>query len=219
MTRQQQFKFLQDITLVPNVKKYHDFLGGRTVPAQFSRQVFVFCFSDASACTGTLNLESSTCSRAADRQNIHQGISDTIGFAKLTRMVFGVLEDWMERELRHHISVAASTMKENHLLWLHLSNNLSLLLSQQGRDADASLIQEDVLKYLKQNWSGISGAHPTLNDMKRVCMQNLASYYGKTGRYADALAVQDELVKMSHQSLQERDRSETKRARVRACYA
>jgi hypothetical protein len=101
-------------------------------------------------------------------------------------------------------------------LWLHLSNNLSIFLSQQGRDADASLIQEDVLKYLKQNWSGISGADSTLYDMKRVCMQNLASYYGKTGRYADALAVQDELVKMSHQSSQERDRSETKRAHARA---
>ena len=42
MTRQQQFKFLKDITLVPNVKKYYDFLGGHTVPAQFSRQFWYF---------------------------------------------------------------------------------------------------------------------------------------------------------------------------------
>ncbi len=47
---------------------------------------------------GTVNMETSDCSRLADRVSI--GIRGSVGFVQLSRMVFGVLEEWMEGQLR-----------------------------------------------------------------------------------------------------------------------
>ncbi len=41
---------------------------------------------------GRVNAETSDCSRAADRESIHEGIRRSVGFAKLSRMVFGVMD-------------------------------------------------------------------------------------------------------------------------------
>ena len=49
---------------------------------------------------GTVNAEASDCSRPADRVSIHDGIRGSVGFGPLSRMVFGVLEEWMEGQLR-----------------------------------------------------------------------------------------------------------------------
>ena len=40
---------------------------------------------------GTVNAERSECSRPDDRASIHNGIRSSVGFVKLSRMVFGVL--------------------------------------------------------------------------------------------------------------------------------
>ena len=48
---------------------------------------------------GTLNIETSDCSRAADRECVHAGIRDSVGFGELGRMVFSVMEGWMVEEL------------------------------------------------------------------------------------------------------------------------
>ena len=42
---------------------------------------------------GRVNVERSECSRAADRDSIHAGIRDSVGFGALGRMVFGVMEE------------------------------------------------------------------------------------------------------------------------------
>ena len=42
-----------------------------------------------------VNAESSDCSRREDCDSIHEGIRSSVGFARLSRMVFGVLEEWM----------------------------------------------------------------------------------------------------------------------------
>ena len=42
---------------------------------------------------GTVNAETSDCSRPADRVSIHEGIRGSVGFGLLSRMVFGVLEE------------------------------------------------------------------------------------------------------------------------------
>jgi hypothetical protein len=44
-------------------------------------------------------VERSECSRAADRESIHAGIRDSVGFGALGRMVFGVMEGRMVEEL------------------------------------------------------------------------------------------------------------------------
>jgi hypothetical protein len=53
---------------------------------------------------GRVNVERSECSRAADRESIHAGIRDSVGFGALGRMVFGVMEEWMVEELRAEVA-------------------------------------------------------------------------------------------------------------------
>jgi hypothetical protein len=48
---------------------------------------------------GRVNVARSECSRAEDRESIHAGIRDSVGFGELGRMVFGVMEEWMVQEL------------------------------------------------------------------------------------------------------------------------
>ena len=49
---------------------------------------------------GRVDVARSDCSRAADRESIHAGIRDSVGFGELGRMVFGVMEEWMVGELQ-----------------------------------------------------------------------------------------------------------------------
>ena len=44
---------------------------------------------------GRVNAETSDCSRTLDRESIHEGIRRSVGFAKLSRAVFGVMKEWM----------------------------------------------------------------------------------------------------------------------------
>jgi hypothetical protein len=97
---------------------------------------------------GNVNAEASECSRPADRASIHDSIRSSVGFAKLSRMVFGVLEEWMERQLR---GKAASYEEigedEEAMKW---NQTLALVLSQQGRHAEALAMGEQVLEFQRR---------------------------------------------------------------------
>ncbi len=53
---------------------------------------------------GTVNAETSECSRPDDRANIHGSIRSSVGFGTLSRMVFAVLEMWMEGQLQAQVA-------------------------------------------------------------------------------------------------------------------
>ena len=93
---------------------------------------------------GTVNAESSDCSRPADRVSIHDGIRASVGFARLSRMVFGVLEQWMEGQLR---AQAASCEEANEdadaMAW---RATLASVLYYQGRHKEAVAMMESVLE-------------------------------------------------------------------------
>ena len=201
MTKREHHRFLRDMASDEQIRKYYDFIGA--CAPLLSR-----AFHDASV--GSVDLQRSTCSRAADRDDIHRSISETIGFAKLQRMVFGVLENWMELELRHHIGVVASAMDSdgNDMLWCHFSSVLAIVLSQQGRLSDAAVTQEEILQYIKQKLSRSGSADSVWLEMMRVVMQNLAGHYGKMGRLSDAIVLQEEVARISESSKQERYKSE-----------
>ena len=97
---------------------------------------------------GTVNAETSDCSRPTDRASIHDSIRSSVGFGKLSRMVFGVLEEWMEGQLRgkaascEEAGEAAEAMKWN--------NTLAMVLSEQGRHADALTMRERVLEFRRR---------------------------------------------------------------------
>jgi hypothetical protein len=97
---------------------------------------------------GRVNAETSDCSRASDRESIHEGIRRSVGFVKLSRMVFGVMERWMEERLRGQAAASAAAGYEKGTMdW---NATLAVILLQQGRYDEAVAIHEDVLKYRRR---------------------------------------------------------------------
>ena len=94
---------------------------------------------------GAVNAETSDCSRPADRESIHAAIRDSIGFAKLNRMLFGVMEEWMEGQL---LAELAASKKRGHLgevmNWLQ---TLGFVYGEQGRHQDAQKVEEELCEY------------------------------------------------------------------------
>ena len=97
---------------------------------------------------GTVNAETSECSRPDDRLSIHDGIRSSVGFGKLSRMVFGVLEAWMEGQLRAQVASREAAGEDAEVMeW---NQTLALVLSQQGRHADALAMGERVLEFRRR---------------------------------------------------------------------
>ncbi len=94
---------------------------------------------------GRVNAEASDCSRAADRESIHEGIRCSVGFAALSRMLFGVMEGWMEEELKGQAAASAAAGDETAAMgW---KRTLATVFLQQGRHDDAVVIYEADLEY------------------------------------------------------------------------
>jgi len=109
---------------------------------------------------GRVNAETSNCSRAADRESIHEGIRLSVGFRKLSRMLFEVMESWMEEQLR--VRAAASATAEDEIVKMEAMGwhaTLAKILLKQGRCDEARVIFEAVLKFrrrvLPENHLGI----------------------------------------------------------------
>ncbi len=97
---------------------------------------------------GCVNAETSDCSRAADRESIHEGIRRSVGFGKLSRMVFGVMEAWMEERLRGQAAASAEAGDEKGAMdW---NATLANILSDQGRHDEAVVIWEADLIYRRR---------------------------------------------------------------------
>ena len=94
---------------------------------------------------GTVNSEKSVCSRPTDQEIIHAVIRDSIGFAKLNRMLFGVMEEWMEVQL---LAELAASRKRRHVQevmgWLF---TLGCVYGEQGRHQDAQKMEEELCEY------------------------------------------------------------------------
>ena len=97
---------------------------------------------------GRVNAETSDCSRASDRESIHEGIRRSVGFAKLSRMVFGVMEGWMEERLRGQ--AAASAAAGDEAMAMYWNALLAAVFLDQGRYDDAVVICEAVLEYRRR---------------------------------------------------------------------
>ena len=97
---------------------------------------------------GTVNAEASDCSRPSDRVSILDGIRGSVGFAKLSRMVFGVLEEWMEGQLRAQVASCEETGDdEEAMAW---TTTLASVLADQGRHSDALAMRERVLEFRRR---------------------------------------------------------------------
>ncbi len=97
---------------------------------------------------GTVNAEASDCSRPADRVSIHDGIRGSVGFGPLSRMVFGVLEEWMEGQLRAQVASCEEAGEDVEAMeW---TATLAGLLSDQGRHNEALAMRESVLEFRRR---------------------------------------------------------------------
>ena len=97
---------------------------------------------------GRVNAETSECSRASDRESIHEGIRRSVGFAKLSRMVFGVMEGWMEERLRGQATASAAAGDESEAMdWKQV---FAAMLLKQGRYEEAVVLFEAVLTHRRR---------------------------------------------------------------------
>ena len=113
---------------------------------------------------GLVNAEASECSRAADRESIHEGIRRSVGFARLSRMVFGVMEGWMEGELREQAAAELEAGREEEAMdWNAV---LAALIGRQGRHNDALLLQEKVVEFRRRV---LPENHPDIGELHGGC--------------------------------------------------
>jgi hypothetical protein len=97
---------------------------------------------------GTVNAEMSECSRPTDRASIHDGIRSSVGFGKLSRMVFVVLENWMEGQLRMQVKSCEEAGDDAEVM--NWKNQFASVLSQQGRHVDELAMREQVLEWSRR---------------------------------------------------------------------
>ncbi len=94
---------------------------------------------------GRINAEASDCSRAEDRESIHEGIRLSVGFAKLNRMVFGIMEGWIKDQLRGQAAASANAGDDNRTMkW---NSTLATILEKQGQYDEAVVLLEAVLEF------------------------------------------------------------------------
>ncbi len=122
---------------------------------------------------GRVNAERSDCSRAADRESIHAGIRDRVGFAKLSRMVFGSMEGHIEELLR--VQAAASTATGHEMGAMMWKAAEAKFLTQQGRPREAAVIYEDVLNYFRRV---LPENHPDIGEAYIAWTRHSLSGYG-----------------------------------------
>ena len=97
---------------------------------------------------GRVNAESSDCSRREDRDSIHEGIRSSVGFARLSRIVFGVLEDWMKGQLKAQVSTCEDAGDElEAMAW---TMTLANVLSDQGQHEEAVEMREKTLEFSRR---------------------------------------------------------------------
>lgn len=134
---------------------------------------------------GTVNAERSECSRPTDRESIHAAIRDSIGFAKLNRMLFGVMEEWMELQLLAELAACRKRRHAQEVMgWLL---TLGCVYGLQGRHQDAQKMEEELCSYSQL----LAAASPENEQelMRLNGMSNLATTYSALGRHEDALAM------------------------------
>ena len=132
MTRQERVRFLEGISA--DCGEYYNMLG-------------------------RVNAESSDCSRREDRDSIHEGIRSSVGFARLSRIVFGVLEEWMQLQLEAQVSTCEEAADE--LEAMEWTMTLASVLSDQGRHEEALQMHEKTLEVCRR---GLPENHPDIRE-------------------------------------------------------
>jgi tetratricopeptide (TPR) repeat protein len=141
---------------------------------------------------GTVNVESSDCSRPEDRESIHAGIRDSVGFGELGRMVFGVMEKWMVQELERQL--VSNQYECNYVAVMRWSNSLACVLRDQGRHDEAVVLGEKALN-TAQRFFGEN------NSRLGHYMCNLAITYKAQLQFEKALSLEERTLELYQRML------------------
>jgi tetratricopeptide (TPR) repeat protein len=134
---------------------------------------------------GTLNPEKSTCSRPDDRERIHASIRESVGFVTLSRMIFRVLEEWMERELCSQAAASvAACREEEEMSW---NSALATILFDQGRYAEALVLRKTILEYRQR-------VMPDNHAEMSAAMTGVAAVFQVLGRQSDSLVMLEKVL-------------------------
>ena len=137
---------------------------------------------------GRINAETSDYSRADDRRSIHEGIRCSVGFAKLSRMVFGVMEGWMKEQL--HGQAAASAAAGDTTGNRQWNLMLSLFYRVQGKFSEA----------IAANNVSLDNIGDDCSSQVQSALLNLATIHGEVGRHEEALKLKEKVLKMSRRA-------------------
>ncbi len=105
---------------------------------------------------GRVDSEASECSRPSDQRSIHAAIRDTVGFGKLNRMLFDVMEGWVEGQLRERAGVQMA--EGNVLEAMDCNRSLASFLKQQGKYDAALVLEKQILEVYERNLNASDAA-------------------------------------------------------------
>jgi hypothetical protein len=129
------------------------FLTGAKGPADGQSRCRTLGSSSYMRMLGRVDAEKSQCSRPKDLESIFEGIRSSVGFEKLNRMVFGVIEEWMVGQLR--AEMIASRDRGDDLVAISWNEGLSILLSELGRDNEALELDKEALIYYNSKGAAV----------------------------------------------------------------
>lgn len=136
---------------------------------------------------GNVDAATSQCSRSEDLARIHESIKMTIGFEKLNRMIFEMIERWMQEQVCAQVASELAQFNESEAMRWNCV--LMIILLQQGRFEEAVVLGQRILDY-----------HRRENDPE-ICisMTNLSSAYDALGKFENALKLNEEVLEWYEQ--------------------
>ncbi|KAH9140414.1 hypothetical protein AeRB84_015363 [Aphanomyces euteiches] len=143
----------------------------------------------------TIQSEKSQTTIPSDRDNIFKLIRDEVGFAKLDRMVFGTIEEWMLRTVDKQIASASSP--ESKAEWLFTKGEL---YGTKGLMNEASIASRECYDiYRREKGEQFAGTWKALAQLATTQMY-LGHPFGEVEMiYRDVLTHQEELLSRDHE--------------------
>lgn len=136
---------------------------------------------------GSVDAATSQCSRPDDLARIHESIKLTIGFKNLNRMLFEMIEQWMQEQVCAQVASELAQFDESEAMRWNCV--LMIILLQQGRFEEAVVLGQHILDH-----------HRRENDPE-ICisMTNLSSAYDALGKFENALKLNEEVLEWHEQ--------------------
>ena len=141
----------------------------------------------------TIDTSRAQCSRAEDRERIHEAIRRSVGFNELNKEIFEVMRGWEISKYETRSEGLEEEDQSSHVTLMSM-NNLASLYDNQGEYGKALPLYEECLRKRKEV---LGESHPST----LTSMNNLAGLYETQGEYGKALPLYEECLRKSKEVL------------------